>query len=212
LTREKFEKYLAELSDFDLYLLAKNNILGDKGGLEVFDWQSEMIFLESERRHPDIYRSAREDAEMLLASRNAVNEGINVNDIYRPSLMSRAEIAAMFGGRNVDYIDKKDDSAFLREMLGDKDSAYLLCKVSGDSMTGSGIYNDDILIVERAPAENGKIVVASVNDALFVKRYRKDEKGEWLHSSNEKYPPFKITSALDFRIIGIVRYIMHAAV
>jgi len=210
LTRKKYINYVRGLSDYELYSLAKHNIIGARAGLSLFDWQEEIIFNECESRNHDIHASAQSDAEMLIASRSAMTTGVNVSDIYRPSLMSRAEIAALLGGTNVNNLTNNQDADVLNSVLSGKSKNYLLCKVSGDSMLGEGIYENDMLIVERNTRANNKIIVASVNNELFVKRYIKDSTGEWLHSANDEYAPFKIRKDVDFRIIGLVKYIMHS--
>jgi hypothetical protein len=60
LTREKYKKYVSGLSDYEPYLLAKKNIITERNWLDIFSWQSDIIFNESGKRHPDIYRSASE--------------------------------------------------------------------------------------------------------------------------------------------------------
>lgn len=46
-----------------------------------------------------------------------------------------------------------------------------MLKVKGDSMTGAGIFNDDIIVVNaQADAVNNDIVVALIDDDVTVKR------------------------------------------
>lgn len=51
---------------------------------------------------------------------------------------------------------------------------YLL-RVRGESMTGAGILDGDLLVVHRTPeARNGQIVVARLGDEVTVKRLHRD--------------------------------------
>ncbi len=205
MTAEKFKKHLTGLTDFELYSLAKKNIISAETGMNVFDWKGEMIYRECLMRHPDIYSAALNDAEMMIESRRASGE-INISDIFRPSLMSRSEINRLLDGT----IKAQGSIDVMNELVRSDSANYIMCKVSGDSMTGDGIFDNDILIVEKSAAADGKIIVASVNNALFVKRYRKNNEGEWLLSSNPDYPPVQISDDMSFRILGVVRYVMHS--
>ena len=208
MTAEKYKNYLKSLTDFELYTLAKKNIITGETGLNLFEWQSELIYNECRTRHPDLYSAALNDAEMMIASRTSSLDDVNISDIFRPSLMTRAEINSLLGNKTEN--NKYDDITVITNAAYVNNPNYIFCKVSGDSMTQDGIFEDDILIVEKAPPHDGKIIVAALNDALFVKRYRKDEKGEWLCSANDKYPPFLITSDIEFHTLGIVRYVVHS--
>ena len=71
-------------------------------------------------------------------------------------------VAAGFPSPAGDYIERRLD---LNEHLIQHPSATFFVRVAGDSMTGAGIHDGDILIVDRSlePA-GGSIVVAAVND------------------------------------------------
>jgi repressor LexA len=62
-------------------------------------------------------------------------------------------------------------------------------KFDGDSMVDSGISNNDWLVVShKTEAEVGKIVVARINDEVYVRRYMKDRNGEYLRPENTSHP------------------------
>ena len=212
MTREKFKEYLAGLSDYELYLLAKKHIASQGGSVNPIDWQNEIIYSECRARHPDIYASAVDDANLILASRTESDGVFDVSDVLRPSLMSRAEFTNFIGNTKINDTNKFEIplETVVREVLSGGDENYLFCKVSGDSMTNAAINDDDILLVDRNYDDIAdKIVVASVNDILFVKRYKKYDGKQWLLSENEKYRPFEITPDIDFHIVGVVKMIMH---
>jgi DNA polymerase V len=77
--------------------------------------------------------------------------------------------------------------------------------VQGGKRTGAGINNNDILIVDRSlkPA-HGKIVIASINGELTVKRlYRMGTKVK-LVAENDAYAPIDITEEMDMCILPII--------
>ncbi len=47
-------------------------------------------------------------------------------------------------------------------------------RMRGDAMTGAGIFDGDTIIVDRSlKADSGKIVVASLNGELIIRRLEK---------------------------------------
>jgi len=63
-------------------------------------------------------------------------------------------------------------------------------RVRGESMTGAGIFPNDIVIVHSQPtAENGQIVVALVGDEATVKTLRIHRKRIELHPENPAFEP-----------------------
>tara|TARA_Y100000590_G_C15417236_1_gene899958 strand:+ start:161 stop:856 length:696 start_codon:yes stop_codon:yes gene_type:complete len=71
----------------------------------------------------------------------------------------------------------------------EKNGEYFGLKVEGDSMVEAGINEGDTVIVKRADtAENGKIVVALIDDhEAMLKRIRKKGKTIALESANKNY-------------------------
>lgn len=85
-----------------------------------------------------------------------------------------------------------------------------LVKVMGDSMTGAGILDGDMLVVDQAlQAEDGKIVIASLNGELTVKRLRHRNGTCSLTAEHPDYSPIELTEDMDARILGVVTTIIH---
>ncbi|NLY89230.1 MAG: transcriptional repressor LexA [Firmicutes bacterium] len=84
-----------------------------------------------------------------------------------------------------------------------------MLKVRGDSMTGAGIFDGDLVLVQKTPfAQNGDIVVALVeNDEATVKRFFVDPGGKYrLEPENPSYSPLYPSSLIILgRVIGLVR-------
>jgi DNA polymerase V len=106
-----------------------------------------------------------------------------------------------------DFVEQNLD---LNEYLIQHPAATFFVRVDGDSMVGAGIQKDDILIVDRAlePA-NGKIVVAVLNGEFTVKRLRNRNGKTILEAENPAYKPIEIRPEADFRVWGIVTYVIH---
>ncbi len=116
-------------------------------------------------------------------------------------------IKAGFPSPASDYIEGRLD---LNEHLVRHPAATFFLRVSGDSMTNAGIFDGDILVVDRAiAAENGRIVIAVLDGEFTVKRLGCERGEPVLIPENPKYKPLKIATGSDFRIWGVVTYAIH---
>ncbi len=90
-------------------------------------------------------------------------------------------------------------------------AATFFLRVSGNSMINAGIFNGDLLIVDRSlePA-NGKIVIAAVNGELTVKRLKKTKEGVFLVAENSEYAPIVLEASDQVQLWGVVIYTIHA--
>lgn len=119
-------------------------------------------------------------------------------------------IPAGFPSPAEDYFEKQLD---LNEWLIKHPAATFFVRVEGDSMRDAGIQSGDVLIVDRAvEPSNGKIVIAVIDGEFTVKRIIIGPKGIQLMPANASYPPIRINSESDFRIWGVVTYVIHRAV
>ncbi len=77
-------------------------------------------------------------------------------------------------------------------------------------MEGAGIYNDDLLVVDRAlEVKDNVIVIAVVDGELLVKRLRKAGERVFLLAEKKGYPPLEITGATEFEVWGVVTCSVH---
>jgi len=94
-------------------------------------------------------------------------------------------------------------------LIRDPASSFLL-KVSGDSMEGVGIYEGDIVIVERKKdASLGAIVLAQIDREWTLKILRRDRatRQYYLVAANPKYPAFYPNE--DLQIFGTVKAVVR---
>lgn len=101
--------------------------------------------------------------------------------------------------------DHMDQPLSLDELMEvDAPHTYLV-QASGDSMTGVGIFDKDVMVVNRKlDPVPGHIVIAAVNADVCVKRLRKRGELLVLESENPKYPPRYIMEGDEFEIWGVV--------
>ncbi len=80
-------------------------------------------------------------------------------------------------------------------------------RVQGESMINAGIFDNDIVIVNRTPvAENGEIVVALVDDSATVKRFYKEDGHYRLQPENDSFEPIIVDEVVLLgKVISLVR-------
>ena len=100
-----------------------------------------------------------------------------------------------------DYIESPID---LNKHLIKNGAATFLVRAQGQSMIGSGIIDQAVLIVDRSikPTHN-TIVVASI-DGEFVSKRLKLKPKMCLVPDNPDYPPIFINHGQDLEIVGTV--------
>lgn len=91
-----------------------------------------------------------------------------------------------------------------RELIKNKEATFF-AKVSGQSMIGAGLEDNDLLVIDRSLEPiNNKIAVCFLDGEFTVKRLRVEGENVWLQPENPDYPIIKITNENDFIIWGIV--------
>ena len=88
------------------------------------------------------------------------------------------------------------------------DKPLFALKVRGDSMINAGIFDGDIIVVEKTPtALNGEIVVAMVEDEATVKRFYKENGHFRLQPENDDYEPIIVNEVVILgKVVSLVRY------
>lgn len=137
--------------------------------------------------HLDIY-SAQTDTELNLPLFEGVRAG--------------------FPSPAADFIDVSID---LNKHLIKHPSATFYARAKGDSMKDAGIFDGDLLIVDKSidPAD-GKIAICYLNGEFTVKRIKKDKDEVWLIPANTAYQPIKMEEGSSLTIWGIVTHVIKS--
>ena len=79
-------------------------------------------------------------------------------------------------------------------------------------MTGAGIYHGDTVIVDRSiKATNGKVVIATLNGEMLIRRLEKTFNRIRLIPETSRLSAIDVdTSGSDFSIWGVVTYVIHS--
>jgi len=117
--------------------------------------------------------------------------------------------ATGFGAAADDYAERGVD--LNEQLIKNKPATYFL-RVTGDAMIDAGIFNGDVLIVDRSlKAVSGKVIVAVLNGEMMVRRLEKTFNKIRLVPETDKLSPIEVdTSCCDFSVWGVVTYVIHA--
>ena len=99
----------------------------------------------------------------------------------------------------------QEDSIDLNEHLVRRPAATFFGRASGDSMEGKGIYNGDLLVIDRSKnAVTGSVVIAAINGELVCKIL--DVENQRLLAANPRYSPIRLTEDMALVIEGVVTH------
>jgi len=119
----------------------------------------------------------------------------------------RTANATGFGAAADDYMEKGID---LNEQLIRNKPATYFFRMKGDAMTSAGIFDNDVLIVDRSiKLTTGKIIVAVLNGELLVRRFHKNFTSAFLIPENDRYKTINLAEFTDFQLWGVVTYVIH---
>lgn len=114
-----------------------------------------------------------------------------------------AKVAAGFPSPADDYVEGALD---LNALLIERPAASFFVRVTGDSMTGAGIFPGDIVLVDRSlEPRNGQIVIAVLNGEMTIKRLRRTREETWLEPENAAYPVLRVSEDDAFEVWGVVK-------
>ena len=119
---------------------------------------------------------------------------------------------APIGAAADDPMESRIDRIDLNEQLVRNKPATFFMRVSGDAMTGAGIFNGDVVIVDRSvKAVSGKVVIATLNGEMLIRRLEKNLNKLRLVPETPKLSPIDVDiSGAEFSIWGVVTYVIHA--
>jgi DNA polymerase V len=102
--------------------------------------------------------------------------------------------------------DAADLPLDLNKLLIEHPAATFYMRVKGSSMEGAGIYDGDLVVVDKAlEPRHGDIIVAKLDDEFTLKRFLRSGRRVQLAAENPDYPPITIGEGHDFEVWGVVR-------
>ncbi len=141
------------------------------------------------------------EREYAYNARYKGTKGFTQHDVH-------AANATGFGAAADDYSERGID---LNEQLIRNKPATFFFRMNGDAMTGAGIFNGDILIVDKSiKATSGKVIVAIVEGDMLVRRLHQTMYTISLIPENSQLSIIKIEEFSDLQVWGVVTYVIHA--
>ena len=116
---------------------------------------------------------------------------------------------AGFPSPATDYIEEDVD---LNVHLIKNVPATFIIRVQGKSMMDVGIYDGDLLVVDKSlKPKNFSTVIANVHDELVVKSFVKEKDEQFLTSGSKRTEDkIIINSESDVFVWGVVTYVVHS--
>ena len=143
-----------------------------------------------------------------------VNDNVTVEieqpDFSNPQYITivDAGIAAGFPSPAADYLGVGID---LNKELVHNPSATFYGRVKGDSMQGAGIFDGDIIVIDKSlTPQNGDVAVCFLNGEFTLKTISIEDNVLYLMPANDKYQPIKVNPENDFVVWGVVTYVISA--
>jgi len=125
----------------------------------------------------------------------------------RQRALLRGAVPAGFPSPADDYVEQR--ISLDEHLIQHRESTFFM-RVAGDSMRGLGIFDGDLLVVDRAlPAEHGCVVIAVLDGEFTVKQLLHTAEGRVLRSAHPGYADMLIKPEQDFAIWGVVSWNIH---
>lgn len=119
----------------------------------------------------------------------------------------RKAVPAGFPSPADDYVERR--LSLDEHLIQHKESTFFM-RVAGHSMRELGIYDGDLLVIDRAlPATDGCVVVAVIDGEFTVKQLHYTPQGKVLRAAHPDYPDIVISDDQDFAIWGVVQWNVH---
>ena len=140
----------------------------------------------------------------------------NEEKLIIPLLPAKVK-AGGYGSFESPALDFPEDTIdLLKLLIKDKETTFF-ARVTGDSLNGIGVFDGDILIVQKGlfPREND-IVIVFYQGEFYVKRYKPKYKENSLKiesiklkSENPNYSDMDISEDTDFELWGVATWNLH---
>ena len=144
---------------------------------------------------------------LYVPSYYRLEQNENIMKLLLPFYLQKA--GAGFPSPATDYIEEDID---LNIHLIKNAPATFIIRVQGKSMSSIGIYDGDLLVVDKSlNPKNFSTVIVNVNEELVVKNFIKEKDQSFLTSGSKKFKDkINLTENPEIFIWGVVTYVIHA--
>jgi DNA polymerase V len=119
------------------------------------------------------------------------------------------KVGAGFPSPATDYVE--DDIDLNAHLIKNIPSTFLI-RAQGKSMNNVGIYDGDLLVVDRSlDPKKFSTVIVNINEELVIKSFLKEKDQSFLTSGSKKLKDkINLTENPEIFIWGVVTYVIHA--
>ncbi len=153
--------------------------------------------------NPSLSSPAHRAAHSTLLSLTHPNKSM----FDRQRALLRKAVPAGFPSAADDCVERR--VSLDEHLIEHRDSTFFM-RVAGHSMRDLGIFDGDLLVVDRSvPATHECVVVAVVDGEFTVKKLLYTPQGKVLRAAHPDYPDVAVTAHHDFSIWGVVQWNVH---
>lgn len=106
--------------------------------------------------------------------------------------------------------DFTEDSLNLDDYLIEHQEATFFVRVTGNSMTGFGIHDGDLLVVDRSKTPSDRqIIIAVIDGAFTVKQLCRIPDGVLLRSHGSGHGDILVSEEQELSVWGVVCWAIH---
>ena len=118
-------------------------------------------------------------------------------------------LGTVAAGKPILAEENKDGFIRLPRSMVKKNRDYFALRVKGDSMTGVGIMEGDLAVIEQQNlVQNGEIAVVMLEDSVTLKTFYQENASIRLQPENANYAPIFCTG--DVRVLGRLAHILRS--
>lgn len=133
--------------------------------------------------------------------------------IYQPDTATDREIPVAGSGVHAGFPSPAEDHIEgrldLNKLAVTHPDATFFARVEGDSMKDDCIEDGDLLVIDKSlKPEDGNVVVSYLDGEFTLKRIQIKKGKIYLVPANEKYKVLEVSDETDFRVWGVVRYVL----
>lgn len=133
--------------------------------------------------------------------------------IYQPDTATDREIPVAGSGVHAGFPSPAEDHIEgrldLNKLAVTHPDATFFARVEGDSMKDDCIEDGGLLVIDKSlKPEDGNVVVSYLDGEFTLKRIQIKKGKIYLVPANEKYKVLEVSDDTDFRVWGVVRYVL----
>lgn len=143
-----------------------------------------------------------------ISARSEQLTNITQAELDSPELALAEHLHAGFPSPAADYTERID---ITRELIRHPETTFY-ARIEGESMHDAGIFNGDLVVIDRSlQASDGDFVAAYIDGEFTVKEFRSDPSNQcaWLIPHNKAFNPIRVDEDNAFIIWGVITHTIH---